>query len=137
MSVGLLTNAQASFSMTADAVTTGHTTSIQALSLVLSAQGGREIKGQLYIDPDAAAQVDGYTQGTPVTTHDSGGSPITVYDSIGNPITVYSQGTLIGPVGPETVRIDFTATLLDQAFEEQNIYGGQRTAQTDRAEQRY
>ena len=137
MAVGLLSNASSSFGMTADAVTAGHTVAIEALSFVLGNNGGRQVRGQLFVDPDAAAQVNGYSQGTPATTYDSGGLPISVFDEHGAPLTVYSQGTLIGLIGPEPVRIDFIATLQDAAFEEYDIFGGQRSPRSDRTAVRF
>lgn len=134
MSVGLLTNAQAAFSMSADAVDGTTTTAIEALSLSLDPNGGRQVKGQLFINPGVAA--NGYTQGTARTVYDSFGAPTTVYESDGvTPVTVYTQGTLIGPIND--VRIDFTATLLDQAFEDTDIYGGPRTQRSVRSESRF
>ena len=112
--------------MTAEVASADETTlSIQALKMTTGPTGGREISGQLY------AVVPANTTGTEVFTRSNLG-----WFSDGTIPVAYSDGTIaLGAYSTvaagfqsaeQTVRIDFTATLRDQAFEEYDSFGGTR-----------
>ena len=135
---GLLNNSSAAFNMTADAVTEGTEIAIEALSFALGNNGGREIRGQLFVTtPASTTGAEAYSQGALLPWFSDGITPVAYSDGTTSS-NVRGAGTLLGTVAAEqTSRVDFTATLQDAAFEEYDIFGGQRSPRSDRSNTRF
>ena len=132
MATGLINNASASFNMSADAVTADTEVDIEALSFVLGNNGGREIHGQLFVT--VPQDVTGLYTTVSAGLFSDGTIPV-AYSDGATPVGYYTRTA--APAASATARVDFTATLQDQAFEEYDIFGGPRTQRSDRDNVRF